>query len=133
MPTTEEGTIPVEEDKTAAGGGGDIILAAAFDREAGMEVDIVIARAADDVVDGRWGFPAFDGARRWRMANDGADDDGGGGDAFNRSALNRMEVRGMAEAALMVQNWEYYLTIVSTLSTYIHTLTHSKNNAKIVL
>ena len=85
------------------GGGGDIILAAAFDREAGMEVDIVIARAAIDVVDGRWGFPAFDGARRWRMANDGADDDGGGGDAFNRSALNRMEVRGMAEAALMVQ------------------------------
>ncbi len=67
------------------------------------------------------------------MVNDGADDDGGGGDAFNRSALNRMEVRGMAEAALMVQNWEYYLTIVSTLSTYIHTLTHSKNNAKIVL
>ncbi len=52
MPTTEEGTIPVEEDTTAAGGGGDIILAAAFDREAGMEVDIVIARAAIDVVDG---------------------------------------------------------------------------------
>ena len=36
------------------------------------------------------------------MANDSADDDGGGGDALNRSALNRTEVRGGAEAALMV-------------------------------
>jgi hypothetical protein len=26
----------------------------------------------------------------------------------------------MAEAALMVQNWDYYLTIVSTISTYIN-------------